>query len=162
MGIGSTIMIIVMVILTLWWVMWPLLRGDLGFYLVDQLEEETLTELLLRRDAFYAAIKDLEQDLESGKLAEVDYRPLRTKLVWQAAQVLREIDAFRQSNDQDVEAEIDMLLSQFQQDQKDSRLNPALFDQIDQAGCPSCGHQPQLEDMFCAQCGTRLIMEVTE
>lgn len=162
MGTGSTIMIIVMVILTLWWVMWPLLRGDLGFNLVDESEQQILTELLLRRDAFYTAIKDLEQDLEAGKLTEVDYQPLRTKLTWQAAQVLREIDALTQSSDQNVEAEIDILLSQFQQDQKNSSTNSDLFEQVDQLGCPNCGHQPQPEDTFCAQCGTRLIMEVTE
>jgi hypothetical protein len=52
----------------------------------------TVDELIARRDAIYAALKDAEFDRETGKLAEEDYRFIRARYMAEAAQVLRQID----------------------------------------------------------------------
>jgi hypothetical protein len=52
----------------------------------------TLDELVARRDAIYAALKDVEFDQETGKLASEDYQLVRTRYMAEAAQVLRQLD----------------------------------------------------------------------
>ena len=48
-----------------------------------------------RRDAAYASLRDLEQDLRTGKVTEADYQAERDRLRAEAARVLRELDELR-------------------------------------------------------------------
>jgi hypothetical protein len=47
------------------------------------------------RDAAYASLRDLEQDLRTGKVTEADYEAERDRLRADAARVLRELDRLR-------------------------------------------------------------------
>jgi hypothetical protein len=47
------------------------------------------------RDAAYASLRDLEQDLRTGKVTEPDYQAERDRLRAEAARVLRELDQLR-------------------------------------------------------------------
>jgi hypothetical protein len=47
------------------------------------------------RDAAYSSLRDLEQDLRTGKVTEPDYRAERDRLRAEAARVLRELDQLR-------------------------------------------------------------------
>ena len=44
------------------------------------------------RDAAYGSLRDLEQDLRTGKVTEADYHVERDRLGAEAARVLRELD----------------------------------------------------------------------
>jgi hypothetical protein len=47
------------------------------------------------RDAAYASLRDLEHDLRTGKVTELDYQAERDRLRGEAARVLRELDQLR-------------------------------------------------------------------
>jgi hypothetical protein len=47
------------------------------------------------RDAAYASLRDLEQDLRTGKVTEADYTAERDRLRAEAARALRELDQLR-------------------------------------------------------------------
>ena len=75
-------------------VAWPFLSPERGRP-VDRLSEadRTRIELLERRDAAYAALRDLEQDHRTGKITDEDHAVERGRLRTEAAEVLRELDA---------------------------------------------------------------------
>ena len=55
-------------------------------------ERERL-ELVERRDAAYAALRDLEQDVRTGKVSPEDYEAERARLRAEAGAALRALDA---------------------------------------------------------------------
>ena len=63
----------------------------------ERLSEEDRRRLALAeaRDAAYASLRDLEQDLRTGKVTEADYEAERDRLRAEAARVLRELDRLR-------------------------------------------------------------------
>ncbi len=56
-------------------------------------EDRHRIDLLERRDAAYAALRDLEQDHRTGKITDEDHAVERGRLRTEAAEVLRELDA---------------------------------------------------------------------
>ena len=84
-------------------VAWPFLspeRGRPDDRLSD--EDRRRIELLERRDAAYAALRDLEQDHRTGKVNGEDYAAERANLRQEAASVLRMLD---QLDSMDVKAD---------------------------------------------------------
>jgi hypothetical protein len=81
-------------------VAWPFLSPDRGRP-EDRLSERDRRriELLERRDATYAALRDLEQDHRTGKVVGDDYAAEREELRREAASVLRELDALDSKDD---------------------------------------------------------------
>jgi len=63
----------------------------------ERLSEDDRRRLALAeaRDAAYASLRDLEQDLRTGKVTEADYEAERDRLRADAARVLRELDRLR-------------------------------------------------------------------
>ena len=63
----------------------------------ERLSEDDRRRLALAeaRDAAYASLRDLEQDLRTGKVTEADYAAERDRLRAEAARVLRELDQLR-------------------------------------------------------------------
>jgi hypothetical protein len=63
----------------------------------QRLSEEDRRRLSLAeaRDAAYGSLRDLEQDMRTGKVTEADYRAERDRLRAEAARVLRELDELR-------------------------------------------------------------------
>jgi hypothetical protein len=89
------------------------------------------------RESLYTALRDLEDDFETGKVAEPDYRTLREELRGRALALLQlERDAERSAGERTRTPSVE------------SQLSPAL--------CPTCGATPHPEDRFCARCGSRL------
>jgi len=56
---------------------------------------EALQELLAEKETIYAAIQELDFDLESGKLSPEDHAALRQRHEAQAAAVLKRMDEFQ-------------------------------------------------------------------
>jgi hypothetical protein len=63
----------------------PLLGGDLGTESAEPDEPPSVRE----RESIYAAIRDLEHDHETGKIAEADYASMRDELRGRALALLR-------------------------------------------------------------------------
>lgn len=166
MDVISIAVITLMVLLALWWVLRPLLGRQERFQLhAASITQQTLEELVHRRDATYAAIKDLELDFAADKVSPADYQQLRARLTGQAAEILKQIDRYSEAVDDSLENEIDRLLSQFQTTEtaKDNRLQKQVRREIkaerqhsQQPHCPNCQHSVKPDDTFCSQCGTAL------
>jgi hypothetical protein len=81
-------------------VAWPFLSPERGRP-EDRLSEadRRRIDLLERRDATYAALRDLEQDHRTGKVTGDDYTAEREELRREAASVLRELDQLDSTQD---------------------------------------------------------------
>ena len=71
--------------------------------------EARMQTLLQERERSYAALADLDEDYETGKLSEADYRELRTALLQDTAHVIQQLES---SAEHDVEAEIERFKQQ--------------------------------------------------
>ena len=80
------------------------------------------------REAVYAALRDLEHDRETGKLADDDYASMRAELRARAATLMRAAPAVVASA-------------------------PAA---MPSPRCAACGNSVHADDRFCARCGARL------
>lgn len=87
-------------------------------------------ELLARKDAVYAAIKDLDFEFKAGKLSERDYQALKEDYRLRALNLLKMSRQLRER------AEVD-----------------------DPAACAACGHRNQPGGRFCGSCGAVLDQE---
>jgi hypothetical protein len=74
-------------------VAWPFLSPEKGA--PEQAlspRDRSRLELMERRDAAYAALRDLEQDHRTGKVSDEDYQSERRRLRAEAASALRGLD----------------------------------------------------------------------
>ena len=89
------------------------------------------------------AIHELDFDYRTHKINDDDYKHLREALVQRGAQVLRDLSALVERNDDDdIEQRIDAL-------RRTTSATVALT-------CPSCGRALTAADKFCPQCGRNL------
>ncbi len=109
--------------------------------------DPVLENLVVQRDATYAAIKDLEFDHAMNKLSDVDYRSLRAKYEAKAVTTLQELDSLTAAqkrrthtatDDQAIEREVQRL--------RGSAARPVT--------CSKCGTPAAARDRYCAKCGT--------
>jgi hypothetical protein len=90
-----------------------------------------ISRLAEEREALYSAIRDLDDDLETGKLTEQDHAQLQRELRAGAVQLLRE-------------------------EREAARAAP---EPGPATSCPRCGETPPEAARFCPQCGTPLASE---
>ena len=74
----------------------------------DIIEEQRRT-LVQERERSYAALADLDEDYETGKLSDADYQKLREELLQETARVITQLENESLS---DVEAEIERFKQQ--------------------------------------------------
>lgn len=137
-----------------------------------------------QRESLYTQIKELDLDHATGKVNEEDFTRIRTELVAQAANVLRQIDgiaplttiepaqAATRSSDADVEALIAArrkTRSSSAPKSSEDDLEAAIAARRKTSGpgmksselaCPQCGRPIKADDAFCAKCGTPLPAQV--
>ena len=92
-----------------------------------------------RPDALLA-LRDLDFDFRTGKIAEEDYAPLRGRLMAEAAAALQ-ADAASQSG---LDAEIEAAVRAAREKKRDG------------SACPKCGATAHAGDKFCLGCGATL------
>jgi hypothetical protein len=76
-------------------VAWPLVRPPSPVEIEPEVDvgERLLAELRERRDAAYAALRELEVEQRTGKLTDDDYAASKAELRAEAIEALREIEA---------------------------------------------------------------------
>ena len=79
-------------------------KGAQSIATSDDVMEERRQTLFQERERSYAALADLDEDYETGKLSEVDYQELRAELLQETARVIMQLENESLS---DVEAEIE-------------------------------------------------------
>ncbi len=91
----SWILGVIFVALCALMVLWPFVSASRDEE--RQTASSRMEDLLARREAIYATIRELDFDFETGKLTEEDYRAQREVWVEQGVLVLKELDALRES-----------------------------------------------------------------
>jgi hypothetical protein len=107
-------------------------------------------QLMAQKAAIYAAIREIDNDVQVGKLEPADYRALRKRYVSEAVGVLKALG--QESADDPIAAAIEADISRLKEGLP---LAQAAAD----AGhryCGSCGAATGAHDRFCAYCGERL------
>ena len=95
--------VVILGIMVLVYITFPLFgRSDI-FPEVDPTEARMQT-LSLEREQSYSALADLDEDYESGKLSEKDYKELRGDLLQETANIISQLETAAKT---DVEAEIE-------------------------------------------------------
>jgi len=163
MEILSLIIIVALFVGTFLWVLKPFLSPNIDEAVTGSMVDVKLAELEYRRQATYAAIKDLELDYESGKITEAGYRQTRLQLVHQAAETLKQIEAASDAVGLQLDEEIDALLSQIQPNRfgkavKEKAKSQIRGDAVEPAAetCPNCQAVVNTGDAFCSGCGATL------
>ncbi len=75
----------------------------------EDIISERQRTLFQERERSYAALADLDEDYETGKLSEADYQELRDDLLQETAQIIVQLESESQS---DVEEEIERFKQQ--------------------------------------------------
>ncbi len=105
---------------------------------------ETLED---ERAAIVRAIRELDFDYRTYKIADADYTSLRSSLSQRGAAVLRQIEAARQSMaDNTLDAEIERAIAA-------ERAAPDAASEAALRQCASCGADLRGRDKFCPVCG---------
>lgn len=75
------------------WILAPLFRSDAVEAERSARRLSERAELLSRKEQMLSALRDLEDDRETGKINDRDYRDLHGKLTAEAAAILERLDA---------------------------------------------------------------------
>ena len=112
--------------------------------------ESELTRLERDRLRIVAAMRELDFDLRTGKLAAEDHARLRAALQVEGAETLRQIEAVSQPESapagragRDIDAEIERAVAEVR-----ARPSSALK-------CPACGGAVSARDRYCPACGAK-------
>lgn len=115
--------------------------------------DEMLVELKLKKEEAYATIRELEFDLNMGKLSKEDYEILKAQYTHGAIDCIKAIDELkknikRQTNlsAKDLENEIEREIP---------ALNACEFAQAADLFCTQCGQKLSAADRFCSKCGAK-------
>jgi hypothetical protein len=125
-------------LLVLWLVLSPLRSHDVRMPAADPWELEDAEET--PRGAALAALKEIEFDRATDKLAESDYADLKARYTAVAVAAMRAEDAERRVDD--VEAMIAA---------RSRALRAA-----GPVACNECGPRPEADALFCSNCGRPL------
>jgi len=142
-----------------------LLVGVAFFVVRPLIEKQGLKEkrpgaveaLVTQRDMLLNALRDLDFDHATGKIADEDYAPQRARLAAEGAAVLKQLDVMR-------------VTSRAQDKALRHRQAPASMDDAIEAAvaarrrspvvesivCHQCGASAQAADKFCPRCGVVL------
>ena len=142
--------------------------------------EESLREKLqAERNTVLTALRDLDFDFQTGKLAEADYRVTREKYAARGVEILKELDALGDDGESPAAAEDEIEAAV--QARRAAKVMPSALKEDDieaairarrqsargapqstlRAQCPKCGRPIDPSDRFCARCGAALTVEAS-
>ena len=136
-------------------VVYPLLRPESGRALRFAAPAGPLEDLLSRRDAAYAGIKELEFEHELGNLSREDFQALRDEYRFKAARLLQEIESAAQARDHDAAAAGPASASD-EIEHAVRRLRERRGQPTAHKACPLCREAVSPGDRYCPSCGAML------
>ncbi len=94
-------------------IIYPLVKGVEETKKKDSVKDQ-LDQLLLQKESSYLDLKELELDYRIGKLSQVDYERLRSKLERVSLTLLNEIEQLKQGKhkEKDIRKEIDQQIEE--------------------------------------------------
>ncbi|HLE26923.1 MAG TPA: zinc ribbon domain-containing protein [Anaerolineales bacterium] len=165
MDFGSILLGLALLLLAGFIVARPLIDGERP----HEAEATPADSLLAERDNLLTALRDLDFDHATGKIADEDYTPQRAQLVARGVSVLKELEALGAEGRIAAEDEIEQAVAARRRAGKDAADGTERGVETEKAArqglkpittsdlkCPSCGALALPEDKFCAKCGTRL------
>lgn len=160
-------------------VVWPLLKKGPAPVLI---EDDRLTELLLRKEQVLASIKELEFDYRVGKLSDEDYQQYDQRLRRQAIGIMQQIEQVAPES-AGLDATLENEIQHRRMVKVDARADAPSIDAAVESEiarrrrhptpaataapalvatatngdavrfCTNCGSQVSAQHKFCAQCG---------
>lgn len=121
----------------------------------DQRAASTLrdrAELLTDRNRVYAAIRDLDFDYKTNKVADEEYTTQRYRLVAEGVEILERLDSLPANGASSETDPLEALIAAYRAGEPATAAVPA----GQAAYCPQCGTRAKPDDRFCAACGARL------
>jgi zinc ribbon protein len=100
------------------------------------------------RESLLTALRELDFDQATGKVADEDYAPQRAALVTRGVAILQQLDALAEKPADSVEAQLETAVRVVR-----ARLSGMESTRL---ACPRCGAPHQANDRFCAKCGAPL------
>ena len=165
----SIALAVVISLAALAFVLWPILRNGAAPVLV---EDDRLTDLLARKAAVLASIKELEFDYHMGKVSEEDLARFDERLRRQAIGLMRQIEKVApvvSRLDDQFEGEIAQLRKT--RDPREARLAEESMATLAKPAaqatsvapnarfCVNCGQLVDATHQFCGHCGTPIAAE---
>ncbi len=148
------VVIIGLIIGASFYIISPLLKSSRTEIFVPK-TDEMLTELNLKKEGVYATIRELEFDLNMGKLSEEDYEILKTQYMQNAVDCIKAIDELQMNrhrqtdqSEEDLENQIELEISTLRSSGLTNKTH--MF-------CSQCGQKSSYKDQFCFKCGAKLI-----
>ena len=156
MNIGAILVGIALLMLSGAFVARPLFKGQAR---PADRRTDPQGQLVARRDAVYALIRELDADHGEGKLADEDYEAQRERYVTEGVSLLKQLDTLTQEDDRAalqarIEAEV-LALRQVREPSAAAVSEPER-QQVAARYCTQCGHEATPQHSFCGRCGTRL------
>jgi zinc-ribbon domain len=178
MDIGSIFLILALLIPVVIFISRPLFERSVARV---SNSERNLSTLLAKRDQVVAAIQELDDDYNLGKIPAEEYPVQRLSLLQNGADMLRQIDEYQTAStpltaEDRLEAAIQARRSSLDTTSAVAKKNgnavpPVPDDDLEQrialrrrtmsekAGgfCPKCGRPVHVSDRFCPRCGATLV-----
>jgi hypothetical protein len=165
-NIGAVLVGIALLVLVVAYVARPLFERQAERHSGHAGSNGRQAQLIDRRDAIYAVIRELDTDFQTGKITEEDYQAQRQRYVTEGVSLLKQLDALSSedavkeikiSGPATLEDEIEAAVLELRQ--KPGIGEPAEKTSISEPAtrfCTQCGHPAAPEDNFCGECGTPL------
>ena len=122
-------------------VLWPLIRGRLSPS--QPQTEESLDSLRRQRDSIYDSLRELDFDLQTGKLSEADYADLSERYKRRAIGLLKQLD----DRQRDVLLALDDEIEREVAGVRNTRKAPVAAPSA--AKCAVCNTAMESDDLFC-------------
>lgn len=133
--------------------------------------ESQLDALTAQYESLLTQIRELDFDHATGKVDAADHAPLRARLIAEAADLRRRIDALFEAppdartepaDDAAVEAAVAARRKRLPRSQTslDAEVEAAISARRKTLTCSNCGKALQAGDAFCSKCGAPVVTQV--
>ncbi len=115
--------------------------------------DEMLAELNLKKEGAYATIRELEFDLNMGKLSKEDYETLKAQYTHEAVDFIKAMDELKKNKNRQTNLSAKDLENEI--DREIPALNAGESVQAAELFCTQCGQKLSAADRFCSKCGAK-------
>lgn len=136
-------------------------RQSPGNEALDQLRLQA--DLLAERHEVYAALRELDFDYKTNKVAQDDYAAQRYQLVARGVEILETLDALPSTNGTAPVDPVEAAITAYRggtplQASVQATASEHVHTGDEQLGgfCPQCGQPVSVDDHFCGSCGAAL------